>query len=368
MNRKALFLSILSFLLVALELSGDSHGQRDRGNAVRVEARKAATPASSNPPQVKQSFAGGRHGGGRNQNFNNNVSRTPSMSRAQSWSASQRTTPQNQTLNRGQAQRFVRQNAPHQRVNLQNQQDVQGLRNRFERRSGGQINNVGTTLHNTIQNRGQAGNRVRHDFKRDHPNRNQWFNDNFWSQHNFHPNYGHHRHNWWRGNRWQDINGWMSWQGGYPLYYEAGYPIDISTDVDPGYWNQPYVMSGDEYITAPDVNVFDEGAVYTDSSWLPLGVFAVTNDEDSQSMPIMFFQLALNKDGTLAGAYYNQETDQVYPIEGVADENTQSAIWKVANTEVPIFQTGLYNLTLPQTSVDVHFSDENVQDWLMIRL
>lgn len=303
---------------------------------------------------------GGEHGGmaaarggGMREGGINNISRTPSMSRVQSWSqvSPQRTAP---NFNRAQMQNFIQRHPSSEHIDLRSQQDLQNLRNRFEQRSGTQVSDVRTELHNKVKNRNQAGDNLRAEFASEHPSA-QWFKGNFWQQHRYSPAYRHNGDNWWKWNSWNNLNSWLAWGAAYPVYYEGGYPIDISTDEDPADWSENYEI--------PQMTQED-----ADFDWQPLGVFAVTNDENIQSMPIMYFQLAIAKDGSISGAYFNQATDQVYQVEGMADPSTQRIAWKIANTEAPIFQTGLYNLTLPQTSVEVYFSDENVQDWLMIRL
>lgn len=358
---KKLFIPLFSLLFLLNTLQGYGKGEMETTDLL-AEGRGGGG--------ARMGGGGPRMGGGgapmrSAPQVRNNISRIPSMSRAQSWS-NQRTGP-GQPFRGAQAQNFIQQGAHRQRINLQNTQDLQNLQTRFESRRGGQVSDVRNTLRQDIQQRQAAGQRIRGDFNRAFPNRSGFGND-FWGRHsNFQPLYDYGRNNWWHRNTWGDLNNWVGWPyDSSPYYYDSGYPIEIMTDANPGYWSHPSVVYGDDYASYPDINIGPPTSI--DSSWLPLGVFAVVNDANTPSTPIMYFQLALNKDGTVGGSYYNQATDLLYNVDGIADQETQSAIWRVENTEVPIFQTGLYNLSLPQTSVDVHFSDDDIQEWLMIRL
>lgn len=316
-----------------------------------------------NPSKTRDSTHQAIHSQAKSQpsRVHQNISRTPSMSRAKSWSS---TPHQTQSSNLRQSEAIKGRTiqppktgtAPRQALNLQKSTDLNQLKTQFERRSGNQVDNIRGALKQEMQRRENTGNRVRNDFNAKHPNKD-WFKGDFWKNHNYRGSRFDHGHrNWWRRSSWADLNDWVGWPYySSPVYYEWGYPIDITTEEYPEYRYLPEGGGQEQSL-----------AIQDEDDWLPLGVFAVLTDENSP--PLMYFQLVLNRDGTIGGSYYNQSTGLLYPIEGVADQETQSAIWRIANTEVPIFQTGLYNLTFPQTSVDVHFSDENIQEWLMIRL
>lgn len=185
---------------------------------------------------------------------------------------------------------------------------------------------------------------------------NHWFGDDFYRHHDYHPNYWHDHVNWWGAATWVGLAGWLSWGGLQPVYYEDGY--------------YPIETAGIEYTTQ------DSGAVVTGQvsqapvgDWYPLGVFAVGKDAELAENSHMFVQLAINKDGELAGTYYNAITDKVYAIEGSVDQKTQMAAWKLADRSFsPVISTGLYNLTQSVTEVDVDFPDGTEQTWTYVRL
>jgi len=102
--------------------------------------------------------------------------------------------------------------------------------------------------------------------------------------------------------------------------------------------------------------------------WMPLGVFALTAEGVNASS--MYLQLALSKEGIIAGTFYNESTGATHAIEGMVDAETQRAAWKAADGTNPdlIMETGVYNLTQDTADVLVHFGPEKTQEALLVRL
>ena len=101
---------------------------------------------------------------------------------------------------------------------------------------------------------------------------------------------------------------------------------------------------------------------------MALGVFALSEESSAESN--MVLQLAVNKEGVIAGYYYNTSTNSERPIKGMVDKKTQRAAWTFAdgkNTDI-IMETGLYNLTMEETTALVHFGKDKTQKWRMVRL
>jgi len=82
----------------------------------------------------------------------------------------------------------------------------------------------------------------------------------------------------------------------------------------------------------------------------------------------MMMQMAVNKQGNIAGMYYNTSDDVSLPIQGAVDRTTQRAAWTVGDKKNTVLETGIYNLTKEETPVLVHFGDQKTQNWLMVRL
>jgi len=61
--------------------------------------------------------------------------------------------------------------------------------------------------------------------------------------------------------------------------------------------------------------------------------------------------------------------NQVHQLDGVVDQNSQLALWKVSdNINSPIMAAGLFNFTQVVVPVQVHFSDGSNQTWVLVRL
>ncbi|MCD0462783.1 hypothetical protein [Roseiconus lacunae] len=103
--------------------------------------------------------------------------------------------------------------------------------------------------------------------------------------------------------------------------------------------------------------------------WLPLGVFALTDSEDSDvENATLFLQLAVSKEGIIAGTFQNTATDKTIEVEGMVDQDSQRAAWGPVGEEWPIMETGIYNLTENESGALLHFSEGQSQQWTMVRL
>jgi hypothetical protein len=102
---------------------------------------------------------------------------------------------------------------------------------------------------------------------------------------------------------------------------------------------------------------------------MPLGVFAITADgEASGPPPSLFLQLAVSKDGVIAGTLCKNDTDQVDQVEGAVDMESQRTAWGVSGKDWPIMEAGLSNLTGDTCPVLLHFADGQTQQYLLVRV
>jgi len=102
--------------------------------------------------------------------------------------------------------------------------------------------------------------------------------------------------------------------------------------------------------------------------WLPLGVFALAEDKSSDAAPNMFLQLAVSKEGIVAGTFNNKSTDETKSIEGMVDMKSGRAAWTIAGKSAPIMETKLDSLTENETNALIHFADGTTQEWLMLHM
>jgi hypothetical protein len=157
-----------------------------------------------------------------------------------------------------------------------------------------------------------------------------------------------------------------------PIYYRYGsggnvYYQDNSVYIDGEEYcsaEQYYQQASEIAASAPETS--DEQA--EEMEWMPLGVFALTAEGVNASS--MYLQLALSKEGVIAGTFYNESTGATHPVEGMVDEETQRAVWKAADGTNPdlIMETGIYNLTQDTADVLVHFGPEQTQEAMLVRL
>ena len=202
-------------------------------------------------------------------------------------------------------------------------------------------------------------------------NHRHTFGPNWWGRH---PNltncrwgfYNRPWRSWWRPATWVGVTGWIAWTWPQPVFYDFGGSIyyennEIYVDGNPVASAQEYAQQMGELANSvpDDVNA-------DDVEWLPLGVFALLKDDGDEA--VMFLQLAVSKEGIIAGTYTNSTNDSAQTVEGMVDRETQMAAWTIGDNKKTVLQTGVYNLTQDETPVLVHFGTEQTQQWLMVRL
>ena len=188
-----------------------------------------------------------------------------------------------------------------------------------------------------------------------------------------HPNYPSYRPgHWWRWATAGAITGWVASRWSQPVYYQYGSGGNVYYQDNTVYVNGEEYGSAEEYYTDTS-QVAESVPEMTDEQaeqleWMPLGVFAITAEGVNASS--MFLQLAVSKEGIIAGTFYNESTDVTHPVEGMVDEKTQRAVWRAADgtNDDLIMETGIYNLTKESAEVLVHFGPEQTQEGLLVRM
>ncbi|HTQ39486.1 MAG TPA: hypothetical protein VMJ32_10680 [Pirellulales bacterium] len=161
----------------------------------------------------------------------------------------------------------------------------------------------------------------------------------------------------------------MPWNWSDPIYYNYG--DNVCYEGDTVYYGDQAVCSADEYAQQaeaiatsipPDVQPAAE-------DWLPLGVFAVTQDgQSANDEPTMFLQLTVSKQGIITGMLQNTASGVTKTVEGMVDKETQRAAWTAEGETRPLMETGISNLTQDTAGVLVHFDNGYTQRWLLARL
>ncbi len=186
------------------------------------------------------------------------------------------------------------------------------------------------------------------------------------------PNYRYHwnryNNNWWAYATAGAITGW--WLNGInrqPVYYDYG--TNIYYEGDQVYYQGNPVGTPEEY--SQQAQTIAESAPKVDPNdveWLPLGVFAITENEGSVENATLYLQLAISKEGLIGGTFQNTLSDDSFEIEGTVDKESQRAAWGPIGKQWPIMETGLYNLTENEAGALVHFENGQTQQWTMTRL
>ena len=163
------------------------------------------------------------------------------------------------------------------------------------------------------------------------------------------------------------ISGWFGGSYGEPAYYDYG--DNIYYEGDTVYEDGEAIATSAEYAEQAETLATSAIEPPADAEWLPLGVFAMTQDgKSSGPAPTIFLQLNVSKDGVIAGTVTNTEIDSVEPIEGMVDLETQRTAMVVTGKSKPIVETGLSNLTKDESPALLHFGDGKTEQWLLIRV
>lgn len=183
---------------------------------------------------------------------------------------------------------------------------------------------------------------------------------------------------WWGVTPAGRLTSWLVFGWNTPRYWVYGYGpgSNIYYQGDYVYYdNQQYLPVADYYRQiyglARNVPAIDPKAAET-MEWAPLGVFAALRNANESDANQRTMQLAVNKDGVIAGTYLNQENGKVRPLSGKVDDHNQRAAWAFADGEnAPIvFETSVFNLTRNESTMMVHFGPASNQTevWRLVRL
>ncbi|HEV8052613.1 MAG TPA: hypothetical protein VGP47_08960 [Parachlamydiaceae bacterium] len=208
--------------------------------------------------------------------------------------------------------------------------------------------NFRNSYSNLRQSNSKHANHVRDNLRNRRPTYNNYFNDYFFNRYDYQPTWYTSGYDTWGESNWNNINSWVDSGWSTPLYYDD---VGVVTEVPV------------EYVTGVSVLPSTQG------NWLPLGVFAASQNVQDAAFTNMFVQIVVDKTGILSGTYYNAATDQIHPLDGFLDMESQQAVWRVSdNLNSPVMTAGIYNLTQDIAEVKVRYSNGNEQYWTFVRL
>ena len=210
------------------------------------------------------------------------------------------------------------------------------------------------------------------------------FGPNWWGGH-YHPcggwhyGYGFGRYNWnywWTVPTYVGLTNWFRWTApaevwSEPVYYDYGSGGNVTYTENTVYVNGEQVATTDEFAqsaaelaTVPPPPSEEEAK---QAEWMSLGTFAVSRGEKDVE-PNLVVQLAVNKDGVVSGTLFDTTSDKAQTVQGQVDKQTQRLAVRIGENEDLIAETGLYNLTLEEAPVLVHYGKDKVENWLLVRL
>ena len=190
----------------------------------------------------------------------------------------------------------------------------------------------------------------RYDFWKDHPDyaRYRWNHPYHWAT-------------------WAAVTNWFPW--GWSNARQYNYGGNVYYDNSTVYYEGQPVATADEYAQQAMTIAESTPEPAASSDWMSLGVFALTQDgEASGPAPTQFLQLAISKEGAVAGTFNNSTTDKSQEVEGAVDKESQRVAWVATGKQWPVMEAGISGLTEDQTPVLIHFENGETQQWLMVRL
>lgn len=153
-----------------------------------------------------------------------------------------------------------------------------------------------------------------------------------------------------------------------PRYYAYGTGGNVYYENNIVYVDGQPAGTTEEYAQKSTALLAAAPAEVTDTEWLPLGTFAFTREgvDDSQAM----MELAVNKQGVIAGTYYNEATGASRSLKGMLDQSSQRAAIGFAdgkNTDL-VLETGINNLTQDEAPGLLHQGTDRSTPVLLVRL
>jgi hypothetical protein len=205
---------------------------------------------------------------------------------------------------------------------------------------------------------------------------NRPFDNNYWGRYGdnaawrWNAGWGAYGAAWaWTPATWATMGTFLPYAWAQPVAYNYG------TNV---VYRDNYVYVNDQQ-TASAEDYYQQAGTIADSvpasadpkteQWMPLGVFAITEDELQHDTGNML-QLAVSKDGIFAGTFYNETSQTSRPLQGMIDKDTQRAAWKFAdgkNQDI-VMETAISNLTKDQSTALVHMNSDTTQTWNLVRM
>ena len=167
-----------------------------------------------------------------------------------------------------------------------------------------------------------------------------------------------HQCNWWNWATARSVTAWLTAAINRPIYIDYG--NNLYYQDEQVFYQGQAIATAEEYgQQAKEIAAsIPKDIVPDEVEWLPLGVFALTQKDGAAEDSTLFLQLAISKEGIIAGTFQNAMTEESFEVEGTIDQESQRAAWGPVGKEWPIMETGIYNLTENESGALLHFESE----------
>ncbi len=196
----------------------------------------------------------------------------------------------------------------------------------------------------------------------------QW---HYWHHWNRHP-WNH----WWGRPAFPALTGWFVWRApivvwSQPIFYDFGPGGNVNFIDNRVFISGADVGSTEEFAQSAaelaTVSPPEDDEEIEEMDWMALGTFAVSTSE-KEGEPSRFVQLAVSQTGLISGTLFNQQTDVSQTVLGQVDQQTQRVAMRLGEDDNVVIETGLYNLTLEEAPVLVHFGPDKYEFFLLVRM
>ncbi len=148
-----------------------------------------------------------------------------------------------------------------------------------------------------------------------------------------------------------------------PMYYD--YAENMTYEDGNVYYGEESLGTTEEYYDQTS-QIAAQGQETANEDWLPLGVYSLVQDGATETEKLL--QLAVNKEGAIRGNYHDLLTDQVTPVTGAVDKQTQRVALQLEGNKSLVLETGLYNLTNDEAPVLIHLGKDEQAARVLVRL
>ncbi len=288
---------------------------------------------SNNSNNNNNNQFGGRRSSNKNDNKNNNSNNSNNSNNDNKKQSTQQKVEQllqggnnpnnNQPFNNQQGQQFKK--GGQQGLKSQNSQQFQVF-------GGNNNDNNGQFNKNWHQNKWQGSNNIQ-NWTKHHNHGPQPFSSKWYEDHSNAWHYNHPHSDVWVVATVPGVYSWLGW-GDYPRNNNIVYD---NTPFDP--------------------------SIYGD--WYPIGVYSLINGPYDSGTRI--FQISFDRQGNVAGTYYDMVSDTTRKISGHVHRDTQQVHWSVSTNGALDFHTSVDQLFQPQGVVSVAMPGGE-QQWQLVRM